>query len=245
MNTSLQLVNDCVAALHLTFLRANEYSIKMLFHAEQVSVQADGGLAGDDYVCEVDHTKPHIPFAWFGWIRPATTFEQIDEKVYTAEVKSRFTFPIEVMTYLFTHARPTVFDDPIEELSASYTAPLLAVYPLDYALQVSLKAEHKDFRIDGYYESYFCKGTTARDAELTALLPWLRHFAKRLDSIGGYKEFLILVKQLEFILKHIDRIHHYDFNQHKVLLAMAGDFSALLNHLKKPVKVKSGAEAGM
>ena len=141
-----------------------------------------------------------------------------------------------VHDYFLRGGHSEIFDDHLQELSASYAAPAIVLGAVDHALLISQQAELKDFKLDGYYESYVRQIAQDRHAELSALLPWLEYFWKRLNATKGRTQFVTLVGQLQAILTQIDRIHKYDFAAYKLLLTMAGDFSPLLNHLSKPPK---------
>ena len=103
---------------------------------------------------------------------------------------------------------------------------------LDHALYVSNKAELKDFKLAGFYESHIRKLAEERFAEFATLLPWLEHFWTRLSALNEEPQFEHLMKQLQVILPQIDQVHLYDFDKYELLLQMAGDFSPLVNHLQ-------------
>ena len=110
---------------------------------------------------------------------------------------------------------------------------IIVLGAVDNALKLSHKAHLKDFKLAGYHESFVRQIAQDRSAEFKALLPWLNHFSNKLNNVGQQTQFIHLVSQLQIILPQINCIHQYNFDDYKLLLTMAGDFSPLLNHLQK------------
>lgn len=236
MTKALDNFNACIAALHLTCQIANEYELRLWHLVEEAANTLDADLEGDDYACSIEAASSRIPFKCQIEIRPHSTLQKIDTDLYVVQVQSQFVFSQEAHDYFLRGGHSEIFDDHLQELSASYAAPAIVLGAVDHALLISQQAELKDFKLDGYYESYVRQIAQDRHAELSALLPWLEYFWKRLNATKGRTQFVTLVGQLQAILTQIDRIHKYDFAAYKLLLTMAGDFSPLLNHLSKPPK---------
>lgn len=232
MTNALDIYNKCIAALHLTCQIANEYDVRLWHIVEEEVPASHADLDSCDYACELDSAVSKIPFDSKISLRPHSVMQKIDEEVYLVKLQSRFRFADNVHDYFTLNGRSALFDDSLEELTATYAAPAVVLGALDHALYVSNKAEHKDFELAGFYESHLRDLAEARFAEFAALLPWLEHFWTRLSALEAEPQFAHLVQQLQVILPAIDQVHLYDFAKYKLLLQMAGDFSPLVNHLQ-------------
>ena len=232
MTNALGIYNKCIAALHLTCQIANEYDVRLWHIVEEDVPVSHADLDSRDYACELDSAVSKIPFDSKIILRPHSFMQKIYESVYLVKLQSTFRFADNVHDYFTLDGCSALFDGELEELAATYTAPAVVLGALDYALYVSNKAELKDFRLEGYHESYLREFAAERCAEFAALLPWLEHFWQRLSALEGEPEFNHLVKQLQVIVPKIDQVHLYDFAKYKVLLKMAGDFAPLVNHLQ-------------
>ncbi|KRP22050.1 MAG: hypothetical protein ABR97_02925 [Rhodobacter sp. BACL10 MAG-120419-bin15] len=236
MTKALEDFNACVAALHLTCQIANEYDLRLWHLAEDRTNSSNIDLNGDNYACEVESALLSIPFRCQIKIRPSSIFEKIDTDVYAVQLQSQFTFMKEAHDYFLQDCNSNLFECPVDEISASYLAPAVVFGGFDYALTLSHRTEFKEFRVDGYYESYIRKVAQDRHCEFKALLPWLEYFWTRLNEMRRVAKFVTLVSQLHTILQQIHRIYEYDFASYELLLHIAGDFSPLLNNLKRPSK---------
>ena len=232
MTNALDTYNKCIAALHLTCQIANEYDVRLWHIVEEEVPVSHADLDSRDYACELDSAVSKIPFDSKIILRPHSLMQKIDEEVYLVKLQSTFRFADNVHDYFTLNGRSALFDGSLEELTATYAAPAVVLGALDHALYVSNKAELKDFRLEGYHESYIRELAAERCAEFAALLPWLEHFWTRLSALEAEPQFAHLVQQLEVILPAIDQMHVYDFAKYKLLLQMAGDFSPLVNHLQ-------------
>ena len=232
MTNALDTYNKCIAALHLTCQIANEYDVRLWHIVEEEVPASHADLDSRDYACELDSAVSKIPFDSKVILRPNSFMQKIDETVYRVKLQSTFRFADNVHDYFTLNGCSALFDGESEELTATYTAPAVVLGALEYALYVSTKVELKDFRLEGYHESYIRELAAERCAEFAALLPWLEHFWQRLNALEGEPEFNHLVKQLQVIVPKIDQVHLYDFAKYKLLLTMAGDFSPLVNHLQ-------------
>ena len=232
MTKELDTYNECIAALHLTCLIANQYDVRLWHIVEEEVPASRADLDSRDYACELDSVVSKIPFDSKIILRPDSFMQKIDEEVYLVKLQSTFRFADNVHDYFTLNGRSALFDGALDELTATYTAPAVVLAALDQALYVSNKAEHKDFELAGFYESHLRDLAKERFAEFAALLPWLEYFWKRLSTFKAEPQFEHLVKQLQVILPAIDQVHLYDFAKYKVLLKMAGDFSPLVNHLQ-------------
>ena len=237
MTDALDDFNACVAALHLTCQIANDYYLRLWHLAEDQTNSADVDLNGDNYACELENASSSIPFECQIKIRPSSLLEKIDPDVYAVQLQTQFMFMKEAQDYFLKDSSSEIFEGSIDQISASYVAPAVVFGRFDYSLILSHKAELKEFKVDGYYESYIRKAALDRQCEFKALLPWLEHFWTCLSDAVGTTQFNLLVKQLQVILRQIDRIHEYEFASYQVLLGIAGDFSPLLNNLNRPPKV--------
>lgn len=146
-------------------------------------------------------------------------------------------FMKEVHDYFLKDSRSEIFEGPIDQISANYVAPAVLFRRVNYSLTLFHRNQLKEFKVDGYYESYIRRAVLDRQHEFKALLPWLEHFCSRLDGTEDKRQFDALVGQLQLILRKIDRIHEYEFASYRMLLRIAGDFSPLMNNLIKPTKV--------
>ena len=232
MTKELDTYNQCIAALHLAWLIANQYDVRLWHIVEEEVPASRADLDSRDYACELDSVVSKIPFDSKIILRPDSFMQKIDEEVYLVKLQSTFRFADNVHDYFTLDGRSALFDGALEELTATYTAPAVVLGALDHALYVSNKAELKDFELAGFYESHLRDLAQERFAEFVALLPWLEHFWTRLSAFKAEPQFAHLVKQLQVILPVIDQVHLYDFAKYKVLLKMAGDFSPLVNHLQ-------------
>jgi hypothetical protein len=237
MTDALDNFNACVAALHLTCQIANEYYVGLWHFAENQTNSSDVDLNGDNYACELEDASSSIPFECQIKIRSNRLLEKIVPDVYAVQLQTQFMFIKEAHDYFLKDSASEIFEGSIDQISASYVAPTVLLRGFDYALIMSQKADLKKFKVDGYYESYIRKAALDRHFEFKALLPWLEHFWTCLSDAVGTTQFNVLVKQLQVILRQIDRIHEYEFASYQVLLGIAGDFSPLLNNLNNPPKV--------
>ena len=237
MTDALDDFNACVAALHLTCQIANEYYVGLCYVAEDRTNSSNVDLNGDNYVCEVEDASSCIPFECQINIRPSSLLKKIVPDVYAVQLQTQFMFMKEAHDYFLKDSGSEIFEGSIDQISASYVAPAVVFGRFDYSLILSHKAELKEFKVDGYYESYIRKAALDRQCEFKALLPWLEHFWTCLSDAVGKTKFNVLGKQLQLILRQIDRIHEYEFASYQVLLGIAGDFSPLLNNLNRPTKV--------
>lgn len=232
MTKAIDTYNKCIAALHLTCQIVNEYDVRLWHIVEEDVPISPAELDSRDYACELDSAASKISFDGNITLRPDSLMQKMDEEVYLVKLQSTFRFANNVHDYFTRNGRSEIFDGELEELTATYTAPAVVLGALDYALYVSRKVELKDFRLEGYHESYIRELAAERCAEFAALLPWLEHFWQRLNALEGEPEFNHLVKQLQVIVPKIDQVHLYDFAKYKLLLTMARDFSPLVNHLQ-------------
>ena len=232
MTKELDTCNECIAALYLTCLIANQYDVRLWHIVEEEVPASRADLDSRDYACELDNVVSNIPFDSKIILRPDSFMQKIDEEVYLVKLQSTFRFADNVHDYFTLDGRSALFDGALEELTATYTAPAVVLGALDHALYVSNKAELKDFELAGFYESHLRGLAKQRFAEFAALLPWLEYFWTRLSAFKAEPQFEHLVKQLQVILPAIDQVHLYDFAKYRVLLKMAGDFSPLVNHLR-------------
>ena len=232
MTNALDTYNKCIAALHLTCQIANEYDVRLWHIVEEEVPVSHADLDSRDYACELDSAVSKIPFESKVILRPNSFMQKIDETVYLVKLQSTFRFADNVHDYFTLNGCSALFDGSLEELTATYTAPAVVLGALDYALYVSNKAELKDFKLAGFYESHIRKLAEERFAEFATLLPWLEHFWTRLSALNAEPQFEHLIKQLQVILPQIDQVHLYDFDKYELLLQMAGDFSPLVNHLQ-------------
>jgi hypothetical protein len=232
MTKAIDTYNKCIAALHLTCQIVNEYDVRLWHIVEEDVPISPAELDSRDYACELDSAASKISFDGNITLRPDSFMQKMDEEVYLVKLQSTFRFANNVHDYFTRNGRSEIFDGTLEELTATYKAPAVVLVALDHALYVSKKVELKDFRLDGYYESYIRELAAERCAEFAALLPWLEYFWKRLSALEGEPQFEHLVNQLQVILPKIDQVHLYDFAKYELLLTMAGDFSPLVNHLQ-------------
>ena len=232
MTEAIDTYKKCIAALHLTCQIVNEYDVRLWHIVEEDVPISPAELDSRDYACELDSAASKISFDGNITLRPDSLMQKMDEEVYLVKLQSTFRFANNVHDYFTRNGRSEIFDGTLEELTATYTAPAVVLVALDHALYVSKKVELKDFRLDGYYESYIRELAEARSAEFAALLPWLEYFWNRLSAFEGEPQFEHLVNQLQVILPKIDQVHLYDFAKYELLLTMAGDFSPLVNHLQ-------------
>ena len=232
MTKAIDTYNKCIAALHLTCQIVNEYDVRLWHIVEEDVPISPAELDSRDYACELDSAASKISFDGNITLRPDSLMQKMDEEVYLVKLQSTFRFANNVHDYFTRNGRSEIFDGLLQNLAVSYTAPAVVLVALDHALYVSKKVELKDFRLDGYYESYIRELAEARSDEFAALLPWLEYFWKRLSAFEGEPQFEHLVNQLQVILPKIDQVHLYDFAKYELLLTMAGDFSPLVNHLQ-------------
>lgn len=232
MTKAIDTYNKCIAALHLTCQIVNEYDVRLWHIVEEDVPISPAELDSRDYACELDSAASKIPFDGNITLRPDSLMQKMDEEVYLVKLESTFRFANNLHDYFTRNGRSEIFDGLLQNLAVSYTAPAVVLVALDHALYVSKKVELKDFRLDGYYESYIRELAEARSAEFAALLPWLEYFWNRLSAFEGEPQFEHLVNQLQVILPKIDQVHLYDFAKYELLLTMAGDFSPLVNHLQ-------------
>lgn len=232
MTKAIDTYNKCIAALHLTCQIVNEYDVRLWHIVEEDVPISPAELDSRDYACELDSAASKISFDGNITLRPDSLMQKMDEEVYLVKLQSTFRFANNVHDYFTRNGRSEIFDGLLQNLAVSYTAPAVVLVALDHALYVSRKVELKDFRLEGYHESYIRELAAERCAEFAALLPWLEHFWQRLNALEGEPEFNHLVKQLQVIVPKIDQVHLYDFAKYKLLLTMAGDFSPLVNHLQ-------------
>ena len=232
MTKAIDTYNKCIAAVHLTCQIVNEYDVRLWHIVEEDVPISPAELDSRDYACELDSAASKISFDGNITLRPDSLMQKMDEEVYLVKLQSTFRFANNVHDYFTRNGRSEIFDGLLQNLAVSYTAPAVVLVALDHALYVSRKVELKDFRLEGYHESYIRELAAERCAEFAALLPWLEHFWQRLNALEGEPEFNHLVKQLQVIVPKIDQVHLYDFAKYKLLLTMAGDFSPLVNHLQ-------------
>ena len=232
MTKAIDTYNKCIAALHLTCQIVNEYDVRLWHIVEEDVPISPAELDSRDYACELDSAASKISFDGNITLRPDSLMQKMDEEVYLVKLQSTFRFANNVHDYFTRNGRSEIFDGLLQNLAVSYTAPAVVLVALDHALYVSRKVELKDFRLEGYHESYIRELAAERCAEFAALLPWLEHFWQRLNALEGEPEFNHLVKQLQVIVPKIDQVHLYDFAKYELLLTMAGDFSPLVNHLQ-------------
>ena len=233
MTKALNVYNECIASMHLTCQIINEYDVRLWHIVEEYVPPSKVDLDSRDYAFEIDSTSQNIPFECDVSIRSDSIIHKIDDKVYAIQVQSTFRFLKEVHDYFTINSSSDIFESQLQEICASYTAPAIVLGAVDNALKLSHKAHLKDFKLAGYHESFVRQIAQDRSAEFKALLPWLNHFWKRLNKVDDPKKFIHLVSQLQIILPQINCIHQYNFDDYKLLLTMAGDFSPLLNHLQK------------
>ena len=232
MTKAIDTYNKCIAALHLTCQIVNEYDVRLWHIVEEDVPISPAELDSRDYACELDSAASKISFDGNITLRPDSLMQKMDEEVYLVKLQSTFRFANNVHDYFTRNGRSEIFDGLLQNLAVSYTAPAVVLVALDHALYVSRKVELKDFRLEGYHESYIRELAEARSDEFAALLPWLEYFWKRLSAFEGEPQFEHLVNQLQVIVPKIDQVHLYDFAKYKLLLTMAGDFSPLVNHLQ-------------
>ena len=232
MTKEFDTYNQCIAALHLTCQIANQYDVRLWHIVEEEVPASRADLDSRDYACELDSAVSKIPLDSKITLKPNSLMQKIDDEVYLVNLQSTFRFADNVHDYFTINGRSALFDGALEELTVTYTAPAVVLGALDHALYVSRNVELKDFRLEGYHESYIRELAVERCVEFAALLPWLEHFWQRLSALEGEPEFNHLVKQLQVIVPKIDQVHLYDFAKYKLLLKMAGDFSPLVNHLQ-------------
>ncbi len=237
MTDALDDFNACVAALHLTCQIANDYYLRLWHLAEDETNSSDVDLNGDNYACEHENASSSIPFECQIKIRPSSLLEKIDPDVYAVQLQTQFMFMKEAQDYFLKDSGSEIFEGSIDQISASYVAPAVLFRRVNYSLTLFHKNQLKEFKVDGYYESYIRRAALDRQYEFKALLPWLEHFCSCLDGTEDKRQFDALVGQLQLILRQIDRIHEYEFASYQVLLGIAGDFSPLLNNLNRPPKV--------
>ena len=233
MNEELDTYNECLAALHMICQLANEYDVRLWHIVDEDVVTSPAELDSRDYACELDHAVQVIPFSCSIKVRQNSRMHKAAKEVYLVQLQSTFSFTDNVQDYFVQSGRSEIFGDELQQFAASYTSSAVVLGGLDHALKLSKSVELKDFRLEGYHESFIRDLAQARFDEFAALLPWLVYIRTRLQEFRGQPQFAHLVKQVQFILARIDQIYMYDFAKHNVLLAMAGDFAPLVNHLQK------------
>ena len=140
MTKALDNFNACIAALHLTCQIANEYELRLWHLVEEATNTLDADLEGDDYACSIEAASSRIPFKCQIEIRPHSTLQKIDTDLYVVQVQSQFVFSQEAHDYFLRGGHSEIFDDHLQELSASYAAPAIVLGAVDHALLISQQA---------------------------------------------------------------------------------------------------------